>query len=254
MVNFKINYGRTFLPLEKVKGTTEQRLSKAIDANVKFLRNLKYDFVDREVATPTFKRTLKESSNKKIPINVYEAMEHTTNTEMTHSIGRTKVFSGYTLFVPHTFDKKHIPQSSTQEFMKTTQKFFNEIFNPKFFKRKISMLNKNQDVKGVSDFYEANIKGTNKLQEKHLDKFLNKKSTDEKINSLQMMRYDLMAERNTKNAEFPIDKQIEKMDNLKIQKDYDTSKFEYDEKLELLNNKLNTILKSEREKIANQHK
>ena len=44
-------------------------------------------------------------------------MEHTTNTEMTHSIGRTKVFSGYTLFVPHTFDKKHIPQSSTQEFM-----------------------------------------------------------------------------------------------------------------------------------------
>lgn len=59
MVNFKINYGRTFLPLEKVKGTTEQRLSKAIDANVKFLRNLKYDFVDREVATPTFKRTLK---------------------------------------------------------------------------------------------------------------------------------------------------------------------------------------------------
>lgn len=106
MVKFKINYGRTFLPLEKVKGTTEQRLSKAIDANVKFLRNLKYDFVDREVATPTFKRTLKESSNKKFPINVYEAMEHTTNTEMTHSIGRTKIFSGYTLFVPHTFDKK----------------------------------------------------------------------------------------------------------------------------------------------------
>lgn len=250
MTNFKINYSRTYLPLGKINGTTEQRLSKAIDANVKFLKNLKYDFVDREVSMPTFKRTLKDSSDKKISLNIFGSNEHTQNESMTHSVGKTKISSGYTLYVPQTFDEKHIPQGKAQEFMQTTQKFFNELYNPKFYKRKINMLNRNQGIKEVSEFYETNIKGTNKLNTKDLDEFLNDKSADEKINSLQMMRYDVMAERNNENAKFPIDKQIEKIENLKIQnKSYDLTKFQYNEKLDILNEKLKNILKTERENI-----
>ena len=55
-MKIRINNKFTYLPLAKSKGTTEQRLQKATDMNLKFFRGLKYDFKDRKIKPMEIKR------------------------------------------------------------------------------------------------------------------------------------------------------------------------------------------------------
>ena len=61
----KINKPKTFLPLSIAKGTTEERFAKATQSNLKFYKDLSYDFKDREVGLPTFKRSLREATGNR---------------------------------------------------------------------------------------------------------------------------------------------------------------------------------------------
>lgn len=67
-----------------------------------------------------------------------------------------------------------------------------------------------------------------------------------------MLRYDLMAEKNLHEAEPLLDKEVAKFESLRFDASkYDISKFNYDEKLQILNDKLKEVLSNVRERLHN---
>ena len=246
MVKLSINKSKVFLPLSMSKGTTEQRLQKARLLNLRFYDNLQDKFVNREIKQSVFKRILKETSGFKPGIEIFESGSP-KKAKMTPLLGAQNKIRGYAFALPVTYWFENIHKSSAQLFLKTTQRFFNEIFNPKFLARKIIMNNKGYNTKEAGEFYMNNIAEKQTLNPKNLDKYLQMKKAEEKINILQFFRYSLLDERNVHQAEHGIDKHIEKADHLKFQnKNYDLSEYHYDEKLALLNKKLGEIIQSER--------
>lgn len=249
MIRIKIDKKTTFLPLAKSKGTTPQRLEKAREANVQFLKSLKYEFVDREIKPAVFKRNLKQFVDR-VGIKI-EAVETPQDAFVFNQLRPKKINKGYLLGLPQDYWGKKIQQAHLTICAKQTQKLFNNIFNPKFSTREINMFNKNQDTKGAKKFFDKNITGTNVLKAKSLDKFLEKKPADEQINTLQALRYNVLAEQNSKIAEEQTDRQIGKMENMRFSgKSYDLSEQKYDKKMQILNNKLAQVIKSERQKHA----
>lgn len=247
MTNFTINKIRTSLPLSVLKGTQQERLQKAVSLNLQFYKNLHDKFVEREVKTSKFKTALKETAGGKIGVEVLNA-EDSFHSRLSLLLGAKKKIRGYVLYLPHNIWGECIRQSLAQNFLKITQSFFNEICNPKFLARNIHINNHIQDSKEVWDFYSQNIAGKNVLTKESLDNFLQNKKADDKINILQFFRYNLLSERNVKQAEPQIDAQIEKLDNITyVNKKYDSKDFGFEEKLALLCENLKKVLQAERQ-------
>ena len=252
-MKIRINNKFTYLPLAKSKGTTEQRLQKATDMNLKFFRGLKYDFKDRKIKPMEIKRNLWDVAGKKLTINLMPKA-YANDVSITHSVVDGRQSKGYTLSYPFDalWEKPTIFQSKTPNILRQTQHFFTEILNPKFFRRKVSMMNQNQDWIGAINFFKENIHNSQKLEPKKLDRFLQDKNVLEKINTLQMFRYDLMAEKNLHEAEPLLDKEVAKFESLRFDASkYDISKFNYDEKLQILNDKLKEVFSNVRERLHN---
>lgn len=248
MIKLKIDKKATFLPLAKSKGSTSERLSKAREANVQFLKNLKYDFVEREVKPAVFKRTLKGLVGK-IGIKI-EPVETPQEAYMHLHLDSRKTSKGYILGLPQGYWSNKIKQSHMPICLKQTQKIFNNIYNPKFLKREFAILNKSKDLESIKNFKERNIDGTSILKEKDLNEFLENKPVDEQINVLQFMRYNVLAEQNGKIAEKQVDNELKKSENIRsFGKNYDLSEFKYDDKMQILNKKLATIIGDERKKF-----
>ena len=249
MMKLSINKSKTFLPLSMAKGTTEQRLQKARLLNLKFYDNLHDEFINREVKQSVFKRVLREASGIKPEINIFEANDW-KKTTLTPLLDSRRKVKGFAFFIPLTYWYSNIPQSASQFFLKETQRFFNMICNPKFLTRRFLLFNRGYNIKKVMDFYSQNIAEKQVLTAENLDKFLCGKNADEKINTLQFLRYNLMDDMNVHKAEYRIDKHIEKVESLKFQnKNYDLSEYQYDEKLALLNQRLNEVIQAERKGI-----
>lgn len=253
MVNVSINKSKMFLPLSSAKGTTEQRLEKARSLNLKFYKNLQDRFVKREVKPGAFKQELQKAAGVNIGVEVVEVL-HKDNVPFTHMISNANSkkikIDKYMFSLPFARLNDRIEKSSAPKFLRTTQKFFNEILNPKFLTRKVTMLNKYDNFSETTKFYSENISGKNHLDAKSLEKFLSNKSAQEQIDTLQHFRYNLLSEENIHNADFQIDKLIEKLDNLRYEnKNYDLSVYNYDNKKSILNNKLAELLKQTRENL-----
>lgn len=249
----KINRPRTFLPLSISRGTVEERLENAKLLNLKFYKNMAYDFKNREIKPATIKRDLKETAGGKINIQT-NPDDINPNWKMSSSYwGLTSKISGFSFIFPVNYNSKMFEQRNVPQLLTFTQNFFNNIFNPKFLTRKVAMTNKKQNLAGTEKFFTNNVSGTSThlgLSEK-LDKLLLDKNYSEKINTLQSLRYDLISEKNTKSAQYQIDKQIEKTEHLQfVDRDYDMNKYNYDEKLQILNEKLAVVLQKTREAIA----
>ena len=249
MMKLSINKSKVFLPLTISKGTTEQRLQKARLLNLRFYDNLQDEFVNREIKQSVFKRILKETSGFKPGVEIFES-DNPKKANMAPLIGAGRKVRGYSFFLPVTYWYSTIHKSTAKLFLEATQKFFNGTFNPKFLTRKITMFNKNYNLKEVQKFYMDNIAEKQTLNEENLDMYLHGKKAEEKINTLQFFRYSLLDEKNIHQAEHGIDKHIEKAEHLKFQnKNYDLSEYHYDEKLALLNEKLGKVIQGERQKL-----
>ncbi len=252
----KINTAKTFLKPPVASRSAEGRLQEGISRNIKACKYIYNEFDDsRALKLSTFKRVLRELTGDKINIRTIANDKDQTAQLSTSFWGKTNKFSGYTFKLPVMFLTDKIGQSSLPSVFKETQKLFTIAFNPKFLARKVAMLNKKHDLLGASDFFMENISGQKKLNLDVLDKLLVDKNYSERINILQFLRYDLMLERNGKIAEPLIDKQIEKMEHIKfVGKDYDFSKCNYDEKLDMLNTKLSEVIQKARELIQSSPK
>lgn len=250
MIKMRIDKKALFYPQKLAQGNTTERFQKATEASVKVLKGLRYDFVDREIKPAALKRGIKEVTGKNIGVKI-EAVEHQKDSYLGLYANSKPIFKGYVLNLQSTLWTNKIPQCQLPIMMKHIQEMFASIFNPKITTREVAMFNKSQDAPNTYKFLVDHIVGKKELTEKTLDKFLSKKSVDEKINTLQMLRYKTLVKLNLAKAEPTIDREIGKFENSQIiGKDYNAKVQHYDSKLQILNNKLAQIIKAERAKHA----
>lgn len=244
---------KMFLPLKKVKGTAQQRMQKARNLNLAFYEALLPQFVDRKITPAKFKTTISKTAGKAFNIGIENSLTSALPAFSYTLSGKGKkgaAIDGYLFSIPKTgMFEETISKGSAANFLKVTQRLFNEITNPKFLKRALSIDAKSRGCSKQLAFYEENITGKNSLQEKLLDKLL--KSTPEKIkiDVLQLFRYKLMSEHNIRLIKPQLDKMTAKADNITfVNKNYDLSGYKFEEKMNLLNRKLAELLSIERAK------
>lgn len=246
----KIDNKFTYLPLSMTKGTTQQRFQKAAALNLKFFNRLKYDFENREINSTTFKNTLWNTLGKKLTINVIGSKEAKDITLM-HNLNEKGKCKGYTLIFPKDpqSNKNSIKQSLAPKFLRETQKFFNDLLNPKHFARYINILNKNQPIMDAAIFYKTNIANGQKLTQKSLNDFLRGRTTSEKINFLQLLRYNTQSELALEKASPHIDREVAKFEHIKFTPTKpETTQSHTAENIEVLNERLKTVLDCARKK------
>lgn len=251
MIKFRIDYPKTHVPLSMAKGSTEQRLHLARLMNLRFYDNLQDYIKNKEVKPGTFKKVLRDTVGYPIRIDIAESLNPKSG-EMHHVLVSNKGISrGYSIALPMTDYYKNIHQSTSLIFLQETQKFFEEILNPKFFKRFLTLLAKGYDMKSLTEFYQKNIQGTQKLTAKSLDRFLQNKPASQQIDTLQFFRYQLMKEQNNCAGIKGIEGRIAKYQGLKYQHSADFYSFkdhDFDEKFALLESRLKHLISSERAK------
>lgn len=250
MNTFKINPTKTFLPLSVAKGTVEQRMQKARLMNLRFFDNLQDVIIKREIKPSAFSRTLKETTKAPIKVGIIPTIKNAPEA-LLYNYDKKLSANGYVLSLPHTFYTEKIHQNSALKFLNITQNFYNEIFNPKIFTRFNTLLNKKYNLKNIITFYKENISSKNSLSKEDLEKMLEGKSAEEKINTLQFFRYKILSEKNIAEAAHNIEKRVEKYDNLKFERPagyFDTTKYQFEEKFKILNDKLSEIIAHERKK------
>ena len=254
MLKLRIDYPKTYVPLSMAKGSTEQRLHLARLMNLRFFDNLQDSFKAREVKPGTFKKVLRETVGHPIKIDIAESLDPKSG-EIRHILlGDKGISRGYSITLPLTDYYKNIHQSTSLIFLQETQKFFEEILNPKFFKRFLTMLGKDYNMKEITEFYQANIQNTQKLTAKSLDKFLQNKPSTQKIDILQFFRYQLIKEQNNCAGIKGIEGRIAKYQGLKYNHTegfYSFKEHDFEEKFALLESRLKHIIQTERTKIKN---
>ena len=155
MIKLRIDKTKTFLPLGLSKGTVQERLQNATAMNLAFYKSLKDEFVNREVRPAVFKRVLQKSTGTKIGIDIIQPLDYNT-TKLGLNLRNGKI-KGYVLSLPCNILNGNVLQRYQRVFLLETQNFFNEICNPKFLTRKISVFNKISSAGEVNDFYMKNL-------------------------------------------------------------------------------------------------
>lgn len=250
-----INYPKTFAPLSMAKGSTEHRLHVARLMNLKFFDELQYFIKDREISPNTFKKVLKDTVGIPIKVGVSPSYEQNMY-KMSHILNERGMATGYELFIPFTYLNGKIHQSGSLLFLQQTQKFFEEVFNPKFFKRFVTILNKGYNIREIENFYMSNIHKMQKLTVDNLSDFLKNKSVSEQIDTLQFFRYELMKEQNNCKGLNGIEKRIQKYYSLKYERPTDYFEFkdyEFTEKFNIIESKLREIIQSQRLETKNKN-
>ncbi len=246
----KIDTFTTVLPQSMIKGTASEKLQKARACNIEFYKQLLPEFKDREVKASTFTRVLRHVIGKKrIRLELENTMD-LMKPFASHNMTVGKVLRGYLLGIKQDLLHNTIEQKTERTFLQQTQKIFNDLYNPKFFTRGISLINKKQNTKAFDAFMTKHIISTNSLSPEVLDKFLGKKPLEKQINLLQNIRYTILSNKNLQQGQYELDRQIEKSEHMQISKKYNFEDFQYDDKLQVLNVKLAQVLKDARAKHA----
>jgi len=245
MNKIKIDNKKTFIPLKIATGTVKERMQKARVLNLAFYDNLQDKFINDQIAPRTFISTLRKTLGAKIDLKLLES-ESSKEHGMGYFINLNSKVQGYYAKLPLEHYSKKIQKKTAPYFLQEIQSIINETFNPKILKRLVNMINKGYDINKFLIFYRENLSGKAILTEESLNKFLNEKSNAEKIDSIQLFRYKLISEKNTKQAKKQIDRRMERYNDFKYITDYNLDKYHYDEKFAILDAKLSEIINSER--------
>lgn len=246
----KIDTFTTVLPQSMIKGTTPEKLQKARACNIEFYKQLLPEFKNREVKATAFTRVLRHVIGKRRIALELEKIMGEDKPFVSHQLTKGKLLKGYLIGLHQDLVLNTIKQKSERTFLQQTQKLFNDLYNPKFFARAISVINKKQNTKAYNAFLAKHIISTKPLTPENLDKFLGKKPLDKQINLLQNMRYTILSNQNLQQGQYELDRQIEKSEHMVINKKYKFEEYQYDDKLQVLNAKLAQVLKDARAKHA----
>lgn len=249
MSTVNVNYAKLNLPLSITKGNVEQRMQKARLLNLKFYDELQGCIKNDKIDPKAFVRKLQRVAGHKFGIDILPILDKKQRSDRLSYNLEEVGHKGYTLTLPMVFYNEKIHKSSALVFLKETQNLFNELFNPKIYSRFMALFKNGYDIKSIIEFYKSNLAKKAELTSENLEKFLDGKSLQEKIETLQYCRYKLMSEKNTAQASFKIDEKIQHYNTLQYIRPegfYSLDKYKYDEKILILNNKLAEIIQNKR--------
>lgn len=251
MVVFKINGAKTFLPLKVARGTAERRLERARELNDKFYNTLTSSFTDGVITKTKFIRQIQKTAGTHFRIIYRDSYQDTTK-NVTHLVDETATCMGYNF----TFRKNinldnKLKDNNIMKLLNISLQYFHEILSPKFFRREITMLNKGMDVDTINNFFVNRIDVKGKLDKKALKQFLKPFSTDDKIDTLQLFRYNLIKAKSNDVYKKHYMRIVNNTPRLGIQyseKAITSDAYMYDEKLQIIEQELAKTLKKARSK------
>ena len=185
----------SYLPLNRVKGTTPERLQVARQKGIEFVNRIVLPATEDKLKPATIRRALVQTTgSRRIPLEVTNFDD--TKISCSHDLDLERnVHAGYSINV-HTDWRGVVSQGAVSKLATTALDYFTEITNPKIFQRHLILLKtgaitrsakKNQDfIKKLDapDFGE------------NLGKFLDGMSKEDEINWLQMIKLGFIKEEN----------------------------------------------------------
>lgn len=249
MVTIKIDTKKSFLPLKIAKGTVKERLENARQMNDAFHEILKKDFVESEMSRFRFSKLLQKSAGNKIPVTYYDEWSKTG--DIRHLVNENATCKGYFLIFPKNAYSDKVKKTDMKELLKMTQKYFNDIWNPKFFRRVISMFNKGENPLDAEQFFEKEINIIGGINKKKLSQYLKGLSLEEKIDTLQLFRYSLQKAENINQFNKEYMRKINRTPHTDVkysERAIEANPYQYTEKLEFIEAELLKALQKARTK------
>lgn len=249
MINLKINCKKSFLPLKTAKGTLKERLDNARQMNDNFHEILKSNFTEEEMSRYRFSKLLQKSAGGKIPVSYYD--EWRKSGDIRHIVDENANCAGYFLIFPKNLNSDKVKKTNMKNLLKMTQNFFNNIWNPKFFRREISMYNKGENLQAAQTFFDKEINKIGEIDKKKLSQYLKGLSQEEKIDTLQLFRYGLQKEENTNQFGKEYMRKINRTphSDVKYSENAITSNpYQYSEKIKIIETELAKALQKARSK------
>lgn len=240
------------LPLEYSKGTDFEKIELAKKLNAELFEKISKKFRSDEISFDTFKKAVKETLPGKSSVKIMKTEERGvygyTSFDSKHNVNIT----GFMIHLPESKNGK-ISLDTVGTFMHETFHYFSQMAAPKETRRIAKALetgykNKFDMVYDMFLYTDFNFGMTN--LSKTLDNFLSSLNTEQKIDFLQYCRYNLRNEANAfsegeKYARLSRDLFKDK-DSIRI---FDSTAYNFDIKIKLLNKKLKQVMKDNRNKI-----
>lgn len=244
-MKFSIDYNKTFLPHSVIRGSQAERFAKAREMNEKLRVKLNkvFDEGKTEITIPRFKQEISRLTGKKggqMPIDV--SVMDDGESLLSHSFHGKPVAQGYTFVLSGNPIEKTLSKGFFNTMLRRTQNFFDELFNPKFYKRALSLVNKNKANHNEKEFIQNVLLAKTELKEKDLNKILQGRTSATKINVLQYFRYSLLGKANENQYMQDMRKKL-KMNEA------DFSAYHLDEKIKIVSDKLRDVIGKERARI-----
>lgn len=245
-------------PLEYSKGTVSERISLAKKLNAEFFEKISKKFKSGEVSFDTFQRTLKETIPVKSSVKVKKTETGLdcygyTSFKSKHNNSKYKLnINSWEIHLPENKNGK-ISLDAIDTCLHETYHYFSQMAAPKEPRRIAKLLETgtyDRFSKVYSLLFYSDFPFDRVVLGETLDRTLAKLNIEEKIDFLQYCRYSLGNEANAFAEGKKYSDLAEKLfgDKLSIQiKERDTKSFNFDMKLELLNNKLSQIMKKYRQ-------
>lgn len=245
MIKFSIDYNKTYLPHSIIRGSQAERFAKARERNDKLRIKLNkvFDKGKTGITVPRFKQEISRLTGKKggqMPIDVF--IMDDSSSLLSHSFHNRRIAQGYIFKLPGNCIEETLSKGFFNTMLRRTQNFFDELFNPKFYKRALTLVNKNKANHNEKEFMGNVLLSKSELKEKDLNKILQGRTPATKINVLQYFRYNLLCKANENQYMQEMRKKL-KMNEA------DFSKFHLDEKIKMVSDKLLDIIGKERAKI-----
>lgn len=248
MIKLTINNNKTHLPLKKFKGSAIQRMKKSKELTDQFFDNVKGTFGYGDVSLNIFTQILTKYVPQNIKMEVLENFNPTTSNLSLH-ITNTGEIQGYTLFLP--LAKNKISKSNIGNIMQSVLEMFTRILNPKYNKRGIDTINKNLNNSKITQLLNT-ICSSKVLTDSDLDKSLAGNTTQEKIDILQNIRYNIKLKLDKYKIHNKYQKEIEnlyKYKNMSKTEPIKYTQFQFPQKIKLIETKLAQIIKEERQRL-----
>lgn len=192
----KINYLKTYLPTAIRQGSCAERLNKAEELTRTFNLKLQHALQYGDVSEKGLKTMLKNTIKHPIPIDIIP--DTTTGRALvTHASNEAGLVEGYTMFLPFNSATNSLPKKNATILLRQIMVLFQEMLNPKYFQRVNLLFNRGlATVAECTQFYNNKIYTKSPLELKTLNVFLSGKTSDEKIDILQVFRHNIIKEIN----------------------------------------------------------
>ena len=244
-------------PYELIKGSQIERNHLVRDLNYRFFRNISEQFKTKDVSFDVFQKTLDETVTFPHNIVVTKSQNKCGFLGINVDDSFNKVV-GYDMLIPQNVFSGEISLTTADTFMHEASHYFSFMVNPKTVARVAKVYETGLHTK-TQDFYNSVLYSKNHLSKSEvsekLDLLLDTLNMNERIDFLQNSRYrlkdELLAYQEGEKYQSLIqdihhDKICEKVDAI------DFSDYNFDMKIELLEEKLANELKKYR-KILKQN-